>query len=75
MAFRYNGITGHRGNPARAPENTLESFENAMRVGVDFVETDVHLTADGRLMLCHNAGDVRREACDFRKHVGAAALP
>ncbi len=55
MSFRYNGITGHRGNPAKAPENTMESFENAMRIGVDFVETDVHLTADGRLMLCHNA--------------------
>ena len=55
MQFRYNGITGHRGNPARAPENTMESFECAMRIGVDFVETDVHLTADGRLMLCHNA--------------------
>ena len=55
MSFRYNGITGHRGNPAKVPENTLESFENAMRIGVDFVETDVHLTADGRLMLCHNA--------------------
>ena len=53
--FRYNGITGHRGNPEQAPENTLESFENAMRLGVDFVETDVHLTADGRLILCHNS--------------------
>lgn len=57
--FRYNGVTGHRGNPAEAPENTLDSFQNAVELGADFIETDVHRTRDGRLMLCHDADTAR----------------
>lgn len=52
--FRYNGVTGHRGNPEKAPENTMESFRSAISAGVDFLETDVHMTKDGRLVLCHD---------------------
>ncbi len=64
--FRYNGVTGHRGNPEAAPENTLESFENAIELGCDFIETDVHLTRDGRLMLCHDASTLRTCGEDLR---------
>ncbi len=53
--FRYNGVTGHRGNPAVAPENTLESFASAIGAGVDFLETDIHLTKDDVAVLCHDA--------------------
>lgn len=63
--FRYNGATGHRGNPAAAPENTLESFENAIELGCDFIETDVHLTRDGRFMLCHDANALRTCGVDM----------
>ncbi|MBQ7650714.1 MAG: hypothetical protein IJS15_07125 [Victivallales bacterium] len=63
--FRYNGATGHRGNPEAAPENTLESFENAIELGCDFIETDVHLTRDGRLMLCHDANALRTCGVDM----------
>ena len=63
--FRYNGATGHRGNPEAAPENTLESFENAIELGCDFIETDVHLTRDGRLMLCHDANARRTCGVDM----------
>ncbi|MBR2426382.1 MAG: hypothetical protein IKB16_06540 [Lentisphaeria bacterium] len=52
--FRYNGVTGHRGNPEKAPENTMESFRSAIGEGVDFLETDVHMTKDEKLVLCHD---------------------
>lgn len=55
MKFRNNGVTGHRGNCEEAPENTLVGFENAIALGVDFLETDVHETADHVLVLSHDA--------------------
>lgn len=55
MNFLNNGVTGHRGNPEAAPENTLSGFENAIALGVDFLETDVRESADHVLFLCHDA--------------------
>ena len=52
-------IVGHRGAPARAPENTLASFRRAVGAGVDWIEMDVQRTRDGRLVIMHD-GDVRR---------------
>lgn len=45
----------HRGASARAPENTFAAFEEAVRVGVDAVELDVHLSADGVPVVIHDA--------------------
>ncbi len=59
MNWRCNGITGHRGNPAALPENTLPSFQNAIDIGVDWLETDVRITRDGRLVLSHDADMLR----------------
>ena len=39
-------IAAHRGGARLWPENSLLAFRNALALGVDFVETDVHLTAD-----------------------------
>ena len=47
-------IVGHRGAAAYAPENTMRSFETARALGVDMVEFDVHLTADGRCVVIHD---------------------
>lgn len=45
----------HRGGAALYPENTLLAFEAAVRVhGTDVIETDVHLSADGEVMVCHD---------------------
>ena len=52
-------IAGHRGNPAVLPENTMESFCSAVELGVDMIETDVHLTKDNVLILMHDH-DVER---------------
>lgn len=48
------GIVSHRGAAALAPENTLAAFRLAIEQGVDFVETDVQLTADGVAVLMHD---------------------
>lgn len=47
-------IIGHRGAPSEAPENTLSSFELAIRQGADLVELDLHLSADEQLVVIHD---------------------
>jgi glycerophosphoryl diester phosphodiesterase len=47
-------VAGHRGNRAHAPENTLESFGQAVALGVDALELDVHLSADGVPVVHHD---------------------
>ncbi|WP_411282515.1 glycerophosphodiester phosphodiesterase family protein [Gemmatimonas sp.] len=47
-------VIGHRGNRAYAPENTLESLQEAVALGVDAVEFDVQLSSDGVLLLMHD---------------------
>lgn len=47
-------IFAHRGASAYAPENTLASFELALRQEADGVELDVKLTADGHVVVFHD---------------------
>ena len=47
-------VLAHRGLAIDAPENTLLAFERAAAVGVDYVETDVHVSADGVAVLAHD---------------------
>ena len=47
-------VWAHRGASAYAPENTLEAFELAIRMGADGVELDVHVSADNELMVIHD---------------------
>ena len=47
-------IVGHRGNPAYAPENTMESFRQALAAGAECVELDVRLSADGVAVVMHD---------------------
>ena len=44
----------HRGEHLHHPENTVPAFEEAIRVGADFIEVDVQTTADGKLVLSHD---------------------
>ena len=46
---------GHRGARGLRPENTLPSFAHALEVGVDALELDVALTADGAVVATHDA--------------------
>ena len=45
----------HRGASALAPENTFASFVTAIELGVEWVETDIRMTRDGRLVCIHDA--------------------
>ncbi len=47
-------IISHRGANKYAPQNTLPAFRRSTEIGVDGFETDVHLTKDGKVVLCHN---------------------
>ena len=47
-------VIGHRGNRAHAPENTLESLQQAMALGVDAVEFDLRVSRDGVLVVMHD---------------------
>lgn len=47
-------IAAHRGDSARAPENTLPAFASAFRSDLEFVEADVQLTADGHPVIIHD---------------------
>ncbi len=50
---------GHRGASGEAPENTLVAFERALAQGAEIVETDVHVTRDGEVVIAHD-DDVSR---------------
>ena len=75
-------VIGHRGNRAHAPENTLESLQEAVALGVDAVEFDVQVSSDGVLLLMHDvtidrttsgAGAVATQTFDaLRRHDAGA---
>jgi glycerophosphoryl diester phosphodiesterase len=48
-------IFAHRGASAHAPENTLAAFELALAQGADGIELDVKLSADGQVVVIHDA--------------------
>lgn len=73
---------GHRGARAHAPENTLEAFRLAIRLGATGLESDVWVTSDGVAVLDHDGvvrvglrrrsiGDVRRD--ELPEHIPALA--
>ena len=47
-------VVGHRGAAAVQSENTLDGFRYAIDIGCDYVETDVHLSKDGHLVIIHD---------------------
>lgn len=57
-------VIGHRGAPAYAPENTLESFREARRRGAAWIETDIKLTSDGVPIVMHDESLKRTTGVD-----------
>ncbi len=75
-------VVAHRGGAALAPENTLAAFENALKLGVDMVECDVHLSKEGELIVMHDftvsrttngTGEIRDLTLAELKQLNAAA--
>ena len=55
-----NVFMAHRGQTHNAPENTLESFEDAIKTGFNWIELDLVTTRDGIIVCSHNF-DLERE--------------
>src|SRR5580698_8590622 len=49
-------IEAHRGGRALFPENTLQSFANALSMGVNTLELDIGVTQDGAIVVSHERG-------------------
>lgn len=47
-------VIAHRGGPVAMPENTIEAFQNAIRLGVDVLEFDLNLTSDDEIVIHHD---------------------
>ncbi|WP_175986705.1 glycerophosphodiester phosphodiesterase [Bacillus sp. Marseille-Q1617] len=47
-------VIAHQGGKLLAPGNTIEAFQNAEELGVDVLETDIHITKDGHLVTIHD---------------------
>jgi glycerophosphoryl diester phosphodiesterase len=55
---KHNGrplVIAHKGGDGLAPGNTLEAFACGLQEGADILETDARLTADGHVVLFHDA--------------------
>lgn len=49
-------VIAHRGASGERPENTLPAFERAIEQAADMIETDLHLSRDGVVVVHHDAG-------------------
>lgn len=58
----------HRGYKARFPENTLAAFRGAVDVGAHAIETDLHLSKDGVVVLSHVREPERTDPCLILDH-------
>lgn len=52
-------LYAHRGASAELPENTIEAFRRAIEVGATALETDVHRTRDGHVVISHDPTGAR----------------
>lgn len=79
------GLQGHRGARGLFPENTMEGFRAALAMGIDAVELDVGMTADGVVVVSHDLllnpditrdarGDWLSQPGPALRHLTAAAL-
>ncbi len=57
-------IIAHRGASFDAPENSLAAMQLAWKQGADAIETDIHLSSDGKLVVIHDPGTKRTAGVD-----------
>jgi len=68
-------VLAHRGANRQAPENTVPAMARALALGADGVELDVHRTADGQLVVRHDADTPAGVLCELTTEQVAAVLP
>ena len=66
-------VQGHRGARGLKPENTLPAFETALDLGVTTLELDLHLTADGVVVIWHD-DRITKDKCGLAEG-GSADAP
>lgn len=59
-------IIGHRGASYDAPENSLSSMKLAWKQNADAIETDIHLSKDGHLVIMHDYDTKRVGGVDLK---------
>jgi len=47
-------VIAHRGLSGLAPEHTWEAYDRAIEIGADYIEQDLHMSADGVLVILHD---------------------
>ena len=57
-------LAAHRGEKKYHPENTMPAFQAALEAGVDMIETDIHQTCDGELIIMHDRSALRTAGVD-----------
>ncbi|MGN1163408.1 MAG: glycerophosphodiester phosphodiesterase, partial [Candidatus Ornithospirochaeta sp.] len=65
-------VWAHRGFSHIYPENTMLAFEKAYEEGADGIETDVHLTKDGKVVIIHDENLLR--TCGIDRSVSECTL-
>jgi glycerophosphoryl diester phosphodiesterase len=63
---RRIAVTAHRGSSLKAPENTMSALHQAVADRADYVEIDVQTTADGVVVLIHDADLMRLASVNRR---------
>ena len=67
----------HRGGISRYPENTMEAFQEAIDLGYKYLETDIQVTSDNKLVIFHDdkldrltnvSGKLKERSWDEIKH-------
>ena len=57
-------VYAHRGACFELPDNTLPSFELALKLGAHALETDAHMTRDGHVVLSHDPSGAKTAGID-----------
>lgn len=52
--LKHMEIIGHRGGASIGPENTMACYKKGIDAGADMIEIDIHLTKDGKIIICHD---------------------
>jgi len=65
-------VIAHRGSSGERPENTLSAFEHAIEQSADMIETDLHLSRDG-VVVIHHDPELERlgESGEIRDHTAS----